>query len=149
MSLGAETLYGDFPSDSVGKKSTCNAEDTGNVGSIPGLGRSPGGGKWLHTPVFLTGESHGQRSLAGYSPRSRKESDTTELSSVCSREYTSSSARVAKGQCPGVWKEDRTGRSSCFINRPLLNPCLQLPLSRSPRGSWCWPLSTFLKESAV
>ena len=31
------------------------------------------------TPVFLPGESHGQRSLVGYSPRGRKESDTTEL----------------------------------------------------------------------
>ena len=30
------------------------------------------------TPVFLPGESHGQRSLAGYSPRDRKQSDTTE-----------------------------------------------------------------------
>ena len=30
------------------------------------------------TPVFLPGKSHGQRSLAGYSPRDRKESDTTE-----------------------------------------------------------------------
>ena len=28
-------------------------------------------------PVFLPGESHGQRSLVGYSPRGRKESDTT------------------------------------------------------------------------
>ena len=31
------------------------------------------------TSVFLPGESHGQRSLAGYSPWGRKESDTTEL----------------------------------------------------------------------
>ena len=30
------------------------------------------------TPVFLTGESHGQRSLAGYSPWGHKESDMTE-----------------------------------------------------------------------
>ena len=30
------------------------------------------------TPVFLPGEFHGQRRLVGYSPRSRKESDTTE-----------------------------------------------------------------------
>ena len=30
------------------------------------------------TPVFLPGESHGQRSLAGYSPWDRKESGTTE-----------------------------------------------------------------------
>ena len=36
---------------------------------------------WLpfqSTPVFLPGESHGRRSLVGYSPRGRKESDTTE-----------------------------------------------------------------------
>ena len=35
-------------------------------GSIPASGRSPGEGQ--HTPLFLTGESHGQRSLVGYSP---------------------------------------------------------------------------------
>ena len=31
------------------------------------------------TPVLLPGKSHGQKSLVGYSPRGRKESDTTEL----------------------------------------------------------------------
>ena len=30
------------------------------------------------TPVLLPGKSHGQRSLVGYGPRGRKESDTTE-----------------------------------------------------------------------
>ena len=30
------------------------------------------------TPIFLPGESHGQRSVAGYSPWGRKESDMTE-----------------------------------------------------------------------
>ena len=34
--------------------------------------------KWQPTPVFLPGESHGQRSLVGYSPWGGKESDTTE-----------------------------------------------------------------------
>ena len=34
--------------------------------------------KWQPTPVFLPGESHGPRSLVGYSPWGRKESDTTE-----------------------------------------------------------------------
>ena len=56
----------------------CHAEDTGFAGSVPGLGRSPGGGKWQPTLVFLPGESHGQRSLVGYSPKGLKESDTTE-----------------------------------------------------------------------
>ena len=34
---------------------------------------------WSITPVFLTGESHGQRSLVGYHPMGCKESDTTEV----------------------------------------------------------------------
>ena len=34
--------------------------------------------KWQPTPVFLPGKSHGQRSLVGYSPWGRKESDMTE-----------------------------------------------------------------------
>ena len=33
-----------FPDGSVGKESACNARDRGDVGSIPGSGRSPGGG---------------------------------------------------------------------------------------------------------
>ena len=35
-------------------------------------------GMATHSPVFLPGESHGQRSLAGYSPQGHKELDTTE-----------------------------------------------------------------------
>ena len=34
--------------------------------------------EWLPTPVFLPGESHGQRNLVGYSPWGHKESDTIE-----------------------------------------------------------------------
>ena len=46
---------------------------------VRSLGREdPGGRKQQPTPVFLPGESHGPRSLAGYSPRGHKESDTTE-----------------------------------------------------------------------
>jgi len=42
----------------------------------PGLGRSPGEGNGNPvTPVSLPGESHGQRRLAGYSPRGCKESE--------------------------------------------------------------------------
>jgi len=35
--------------------------------------------EWQPTPVFLPGESHGQRSLAGYNPWGHKESDTIEV----------------------------------------------------------------------
>ena len=66
---GSQANGYDFPRSSVGKESACNAGDTG---SIPGLGRSPGKGKWQPTPVFLPGEFYGQRSLAGYSPQGHK-----------------------------------------------------------------------------
>ena len=61
----------------VVKNPPAKAGDARDMGSIPGLGRSPGGGI-LATPVFLSGKSHGQRSLAGYSPWGHKESNTTE-----------------------------------------------------------------------
>ena len=48
---------------------------TGDPGSIPGSGRSPGEGG-DPPPVFLPGESHGQRSLAGYTVRGVAKSRT-------------------------------------------------------------------------
>ena len=45
----------------------------------PRVGKTPWRRKWQPTPVLSPGESHGQRSLLGYSPRGHKESDTTEL----------------------------------------------------------------------
>ena len=49
----------------------------GDVGLIPESGRSPGEGM-ATTPVFLPGESHGQRSLVEYSPWDHEESGMTE-----------------------------------------------------------------------
>ena len=63
------------PGGSEVKVSAWNARD---LGSIPGSGKSPGEGKWHPTPELPPGEPHGGRSPAGYSPWSRKESDTTE-----------------------------------------------------------------------
>ena len=64
-----------FPGGSVSKESACN---TGDLGSIPRSGRSPGEGNGTPTPILLPGKSHGWRSLVGYSPWGRKVSDTTE-----------------------------------------------------------------------
>ena len=44
----------------------------------PWVGKIPWRKAWQPTPVFLPGESHGQRSRAGYSPWSHNESDTPE-----------------------------------------------------------------------
>ena len=48
----------------------------------PWVGKIPWKRKWQPMPVFLPGESHVQRSLAGYSPQSCKESDTTKRLSL-------------------------------------------------------------------
>ena len=59
------------------KNLSANAGDIGEAGSILGQ-EDPLEEEWQPTPVFLPGESHGQRSLVGYSPKGHKESDTTE-----------------------------------------------------------------------
>ena len=64
-----------FPGGSDGKVSACNV---GDPGSIPVSGRPPWRRKCQSTPALLPGKSHGRRSLIGYSPWGRKESDTTE-----------------------------------------------------------------------
>ena len=48
------------------------------IGFHPWVGKIPWRGKWRPTPVFLPGESCGQRSLAGCSPQAHRELDTTE-----------------------------------------------------------------------
>ena len=58
------------------KNPPANAGDIGDTGSNPG--NTPWRRKWQPTPVFFPGESHGQRSLVGYSPQGHKESDTSE-----------------------------------------------------------------------
>ena len=55
-----------------------NAGDTGDAGSIPVLRRSPEVKTIIHS-VFMLRKSHGERSLAGYSPWGHTESDITEV----------------------------------------------------------------------
>ena len=83
-------LYWGFAGDSDSEESVCHV---GDLGLIPGSGRSPGGREWQPTPVFLPGIFHGQRSLAGYSSWGHKESDMTEQLThtcmhVCTRAHT-------------------------------------------------------------
>ena len=59
-----------FPGDSVVK----NPPDSeGDLGPPLGIRKLPWGREWQPTPVFFPGGSHGQRSLAGYSPWGGKE----------------------------------------------------------------------------
>ena len=69
-----------FPCGSDGKESTCDAEDQG---SIPGSGRSSGGGNGNPLQYSYLENSLDQGSLVGYSPCGRKESDVTTIFSGC------------------------------------------------------------------
>ena len=64
-----------FPGGSEVKASAWNA---GDPSSIPGSEKIPWRRQWQPTPVLLPGESHGGRSLVGYSPWGCKESERTE-----------------------------------------------------------------------
>ena len=65
----------DFPGVSDSKKITC---DVGDLGSILGLGRSPGGGHGNPLQYSCLKNPHGQRGLASYSSWGPKESVMTE-----------------------------------------------------------------------
>ena len=52
----------------VAKNPPAKAGDIRDLGLIPGSGRFPWMRAWEPAPVFLSRESHGQKSLKGYSP---------------------------------------------------------------------------------
>ena len=67
-----------FLSGASGKEPACQNRRYKRSGFNPWVGNIPWGRAWQPTPVFIAGESHGQRNLAGYSPQGCKEMDTTE-----------------------------------------------------------------------
>ena len=68
-----------FPGGASGKKPACQCRRHERQGFDPWVGKIPWRRAWQPTPIFLSGEYHGQRSLAGYSPQGvRPESDTPE-----------------------------------------------------------------------
>ena len=77
-------LYLPFPRGSDGKESSCSV---GDLRSIPGLGRSPGGGHGNPLQYSCLENPQGQRSLVSYSPWSHKESDMTEQLSTAQALY--------------------------------------------------------------
>ena len=67
-----------FPGGASGKEPACSCRRHKRLGFNSWVGKIPWRRAWQPTPVLLPGESHGQRSLAGYSPQGHKELDTTE-----------------------------------------------------------------------
>ena len=67
-----------FPGGTSGKNAPVNAGDETDPGSTPWVGKIPWRRRWQPTPALLPRKFHGWRSLVGYSPWGRKESETTE-----------------------------------------------------------------------
>ena len=158
------TVFMGFSGGSDGKKSACNA---GDLGSVPGLGRSPGEGigyplqylwtslvaqmvknlpamkeTWIQSlgwedpmeegmpshPLFLPGEFHGQRSLAGYSPWGHKESNMTEWL----RTHTHTLNTKA-----GLWMKTLQGEAFSWVTASSKTHCVFLALrSGLTRNTW-------------
>ena len=69
---------GGFPGGTSGKETAPQCRRHWRPGFNPWVGKIPWRRAWQPIPVFMPGESHGQRSLAGYSPWCRKELDMNE-----------------------------------------------------------------------
>ena len=67
----------------------------------PWIGKNPWRRKWQPTPVFLPGKFHGQRSLAGYSPRFSK--SWTQLSTSTHRPTECTTPRTRPNVICGHW----------------------------------------------
>ena len=112
----------------VVKNLPANTGDRTDEGAIPGLERYPGRSlswedpleeKWQPTPVFFPGESHGQRSLAGYSVWSRKESDMTERLTHTRVHFRGVSKSFTISSVPSVSRESESEvAQSCPTLRP-------------------------------
>ena len=70
--------------------------DVRDASSIPGLGRFPGTEKWQPILGFLSGKSHGQNSLVGYSPWGQKSQTRLSGQATNKRRYTVTSKHVEK-----------------------------------------------------
>ena len=95
----------------------------------PRTGKIPWRRKWQTTPVFLPEKSYGQRYLVGYSPKSHKELNTTELSRI-------------QGGTPQGWEtwarrwRGYNGPLTSVRKRALLAPLVISPSFAISRMAW-------------
>ena len=86
--VAARIYAGGFPGGTVGEESASRCRRRKRCGFNAWVAKVPWSGKWQPTPVFLPRESHGQRSLVGYSPWGCKELDMTEHTRVHAHMHT-------------------------------------------------------------
>ena len=112
-----------------------------SLGFDPSVEKIPWRRKWQPTPVFLPGESHGQRRLAGYGSRGSKEDTAEQLSNKRKPNNFSLSTRVHRAASPARqqarpwalrgWTESHWDPGSLARPRAAGHPALP-PRGRSP-----------------
>ena len=117
-----------FPGGTSGKEPACQCRRRKIHGFDPWFRKIPWKRAWQPTPVFLPGESHGQRSLAGYSPWSNRKSDPTEQPThTLTRENVTSSPGSFCQCMLRRWVEESSEISSKTLvswKQQLLSVCL-------------------------
>ena len=94
-----------FPGGISGKELVCQCKRHTRRGFDPWARKISWRRTWQPTPIFVPGESHGQRILVGYSPWGLKELDMTEAMLRCVRAHTHTPPRVPACLLPDahVW----------------------------------------------
>ena len=110
-----------FPGSISGKESACQCRRHKRYGFSPWVGKIPWRRKRLPAPVFLPGESHGQRSLVGYSPWGRKVLDPLSTAPFRWHSHENKSREDGLLPAPLAWV------SSSFFTQPHAEPYLVLP----------------------
>ena len=109
----------DFPGGPSGKEPSCQCRKHKRCGFNPWVWKIPQRRAQQQSPVFLPGESHGQRSLVGYGLQGLKQSDvTSDIVYNLPRSHNSLRGTVHKEQ---TWKlEPRSSRlpSPCLVHSP-------------------------------
>ena len=99
------------------------------MGSISGLGRSPGRGHGKSFQYSCLENPHGQRSLVGYSPWGHKESDTSEA--------TAHSTHWRKDRHTDQWNRNKSLKVNPYLSGLLINKNIQWG-KNSFINKWCW-----------
>ena len=128
-----------FAGGSDGKESTCNA---GDLGSIPGLGRSSGEGYGNPLQYSCLEHPHGQRSLAGYSPWGCTESGMTKHSTEESiNSHTLLVKSMAIPQLLTYQWENDVSLISSHLQKQRLDSLYNLQIRRSLFITFQWPFT--------
>ena len=134
------------PGGTSSKEPACQCRRRKKPGFDPWVGKMPWRRAWQPTPVFLPGESHGQRSLVGCSPWGREESDMTERRSAVEecRRRNRPSPLVPVSLLPldswpssSIWRRPGPRRDSCLGTQRRGRRCAWCPTSSPVASSPC------------